>query len=97
MHFELYPSHLHRFGSVKVYGVFTWSDVVICVKPVEICMNNSKSKKRLLALQEAKLLSGEIVDALRFAIEHFSGTKYHDSQIPKPVMANKRCRQDVEE
>ena len=60
-------------------------------------MNNSKSKKRLLALQESKLLSVKIEDALRFAIENFSDTKYHDSQIPKPVMANKRCRQDVEE
>ena len=28
----------HVFSAVKVYGVFTWSDVIICVKPVEIYM-----------------------------------------------------------
>ncbi len=69
---NFYPSHQLHFGSVKVYGVFTWSDVVICVKPVEICMNNSESKKRLLALQKSKFLSVEIQDALRFAIEKLS-------------------------
>ena len=89
MRFEVQPMRRRMFGSVKVYGVFTWSDVVICVKPVEICMNNSESKKRLLALQKSKFLSVEIQDALRFAIEKLSDAEYHDSQIPKPVMANK--------
>ena len=84
------------FRSVKVYGVFTWSDVVICFKPVEICMNNSESKKRLLALQKSKFLSVEIQDALRFAIEKLSDAEYHDVQIPKPVMANKRWSQAEE-
>ena len=93
MHFELFPSHLLSFGSVKVYGVFTWSDVVICVKPVEICMNNSESKKKLLALQKSKFLSVEIQDALRFAIEKLSDGEYQDSQISKPVMASKRWSQ----
>ena len=79
-----------------MYGVFTWSDVVICVKPVEICMNNSESKKRLLALQKSKFLSVEIQDALRFAIEKLSDAEYHDAQIPKPVMANKRWSQAEE-
>ena len=70
MRFEVQPRRQQTFSSaVKVYGVFTWSDVVICVKPVEICMNNSESKKRLLALQKSKFLSVEIQDALRFAIE----------------------------
>ncbi len=96
MHFELYPSHLRSFGSVKVYGIFTWSDVVICVKPVEICMNNSESKKRLLALQKSKFLSLEIQDALRFAIEKLSDGEYHDALSPKPVMANKRWSQAEE-
>ena len=58
------------YGSIKVYGVFTWSDVVICVKPMETCMKNSESKKRLLALQKSKFLFVEIQDALRFAIEN---------------------------
>ncbi len=93
---NFHPSHLLRFGSVKVYRVFTWSDVVICVKPVEICMNNSESKKRLLALQKSKFLSVEIQDALRFAIEKLSDGEYQDSQIPKPVMANKRWSQAEE-
>ncbi len=53
-------------------------------------MNNSESKKRLLALQKSKFLSVEIQDALRFAIEKLSDGEYPDSQIPKPVMANKR-------
>ena len=96
MHFELYPSHLIHVGSLKVYGVFTWSDVVICVKLVEICMNNSESKKRLLALQKSKIFSTEIQDALRFAIETLSDAEYHDSQIPKPIMANKRWSQAEE-
>ena len=96
MHFELYPSHLIHVGSLKVYGVFTWSDVVICVKLVEIYMNNSESKKRLLALQKSKFLSVEIQDALRFAIEKLSDGEYQDSQIPKPVMANKRWSQAEE-
>ena len=96
MHFELFPSHLHRFGSVKVYGVFILSDVVICVKLVEICMNNSESKKRLLALQKSKIFSLEIQDALRFAIEKLSDAEYHEAQIPKPVMANKRWSQAEE-
>ena len=96
MRFELYPSHLLSFRSVKVYGVFIWSDVVICVTAVEICMNNSESKKRLLALQKSKFLSVEIQDALRFAIEKLSDAEYLDSQIPKPVMANKRWSQAEE-
>ena len=93
MSFELYPSHLISFGSVKVYGVLPWSDVVICDKPVEICMNNSESKKRQLALQNSKFLSVEIQDALRFAIEKLSDAENHDAQFPKPVMANKRWSQ----
>ena len=76
--------------SVKVYGVFTWLDVVAWVKPVEMCMNNSQSQKRQLALQRFKFLSIEIQDALRFAIEKLSDAEHHDAQIPKPVMANKR-------
>lgn len=48
-------------------------------------MNNSESKKRLLALQKSKFLSVEIQDALRFAIEKLSDAEYHDAQIPKPV------------
>ena len=35
-------------------------------------MNNSESKKRLLALEKSKFLSVEIQDALRFAIEKLS-------------------------
>ena len=59
-------------------------------------MNNSESKKRLLALQKSKFLSVEIQDALRFAIEKLSDAEYHDVQIPKPVMANKRWSQAEE-
>ena len=96
MHFEVQPRRRQTFSSVKVYGVFTRSGVVICVKPVEICMNNSESKKRLLALQKSKFLSVEIQDALRFAIEKLSDAEFHDAQIPKPVMANKRWSQAEE-
>ena len=59
-------------------------------------MNNSESKKRLLALQKSKFLSPEIQDALRFAIEKLSDAEYHDAQMPKPVMANKRWSQAEE-
>ena len=59
-------------------------------------MNNSESKKRLLALQKSKFLSAEIQDALRFAIEKLSDAEYHDAQMPKPVMANKRWSQAEE-
>ena len=59
-------------------------------------MNNSESKKRLLALQKSKFLSVEIQDALRFAIKKLSDAVDHDSQIPKPVMANKRWSQAEE-
>jgi len=59
-------------------------------------VNNSESKKRLLALQKSKFLSVEIQDALRFAIEKLSDAEYHDAQIPKPVMANKRRSQAEE-
>ena len=89
MHFELYPSHLLSLGSGKVSGVFTWL-------AVEMCMNNSESKKRLLALQKSKFFSVEIQDALRFAIEKLSDGEYQDSQIQKPVMANKRWSQAEE-
>ena len=96
MRFEVQTRRRQTFSLVKVYGVFTRSGVVICVKPVEICMNNSESKKRLLALQKSKFLSVEIQDALRFAIEKLSDAEYHDAQIPKPVMANKRWSQAEE-
>ena len=96
MHFKVKPRSRQTFSLVNVYGVFTWSDVVICVKPVETCMNNSESKKRLLALQKSKFLSVEIQDALRFAIEKLSDAEFHDAQIPKPVMANKRWSQAEE-
>ena len=96
MRFEVQPKRRQTLSTVKVYGVFTRSGVVICVKPVEICMNNSESKKRLLALQKSKFLSVEIQDALRFAIEKLSDAEYHDAQIPKPVMANKRWSQAEE-
>ena len=96
MRFEVQPRRGQTFSSVKVYGVFTRSGVVICVKPVEICMNNSESKKRLLALQKSKFLSIEIQDALRFAIEKLSDAEFHDTQTPKPVMANKRWSQAEE-
>jgi hypothetical protein len=46
-------------------------------------MNNSESKKRLLALQKSKFLSVEIQDALRFAIEKLSDAEFYDAQIPK--------------
>ena len=59
-------------------------------------MNNSESKKRLQALQKSKFFSPEIQDALRFAIEKLSDAEYHDSQMPKPVMANKRWSQAEE-
>ena len=59
-------------------------------------MNNSESKKKLLALQKSKFFSVEIQDALRFAIEKLSDREYQDSQIPKPVMANKRWSQAEE-
>ena len=49
-----------------------------------------------MALQKSKFLSEEIQDALRFAIEKLSNAEYHDSQIPKPVMANKRWSQAEE-
>jgi hypothetical protein len=78
------------FETVKVYGVFTWSDVVAWVKLVEICMNNSQSKKRLLALQKSGFFSLEIPDTLRFAIEKLSDAEHHDAQISRPVMVNKR-------
>ncbi len=89
MHFELYQSHLLSLGSGKVSGVFTWS-------AVEMYINNSESKKRLLALQKSKFFSVEIQDALRFAIEKLSDGEYQDSQIQKPVMANKRWSQAEE-
>ena len=82
--------------SVKVYGVFTWLDVVAWVKPVEMCMNNSQSQKRLLALQRFKFLFDRNSGRLRFAIEKLSDAEYHDSQIPKSVMANKRWSQAEE-
>ena len=59
-------------------------------------MNNSESKKRLLALQKSKIFSLEIQDALRFAIEKLSDAEFHEAQIPKPVMANKRWSQAEE-
>ena len=59
-------------------------------------MNNSQSKKRLLALQKSKFLSIEIQDALRFTIEKLSDAEHHDAQIPRPVMANKRWSQAEE-
>ena len=59
-------------------------------------MNNSETKKQLLALQRFKFLSIEIPDTLRFAIEKLSDAEYHDSQIPKSVMANKRWSQAEE-
>ena len=53
-------------------------------------MNNSESKKRLLALQKSEFFSMEIPDTLRFAIEKLSHAEHHDAQMPRPVMANKR-------
>ena len=52
-------------------------------------MNNSESKKRLLALQKSEFFSMEIPDTLRFAIEKLSHAEHHDAQMPRPVMANK--------
>jgi len=60
-------------------------------------MNNSESKKRLLALQKSKFLSEEIPYTLRFAIEKISDAERRDAQIPKPVMANKRWSQAEED
>ena len=71
-------------------------DVVAWVKPVEMCMNNSQSQKRLLALQRFKFLFDRNSGRLRFAIEKLSDAEYHDSQIPKSVMANKRWSQAEE-
>ena len=59
-------------------------------------MNNSESKKRLLALQKSRFFMTEIPDTLRSAIQQLSDAGYHDSQIPKPVMANKRWSQSEE-
>ena len=84
------------FETVKVYGVFTWSDVVAWVKLVEICMHNSESKKRLLALQKSGFFSLEIPDTLRFAIEKLSHAEHHDAQMPRPVMVNKLSSQAEE-
>ena len=53
-------------------------------------MNNSESKKRLLALQKSEFFSMEIPDTLRFAIEKLSHAEHHDAQMPRPVIANKR-------
>ena len=53
-------------------------------------MNNSESKKRLVALQKSEFFSMEIPDTLRFAIEKLSHAEHHDAQMPRPVMANKR-------
>jgi len=46
-------------------------------------MNNSETKKRLLALQKSKFLSVEIQDALRFAIEKLSDAKLLISQTTR--------------
>ena len=59
-------------------------------------MNNSESKKRLLALQKSNFFSPETKDALRFAIEKLTDAEYHDALKPKPVMANKRWSQAEE-
>ena len=59
-------------------------------------MNNSESKKRLLALQKSEFFSMEIPDTLRFAIEKLSHAEHHDAQIPRPVMVNKRWSQSEE-
>ena len=59
-------------------------------------MNNSESKKRLLALQKSNFFSPETQDALRFAIEKLSDVDYHDALKPQPVMANKRWSQSEE-
>ena len=59
-------------------------------------MNNSESKKRLLALQKSEFFSMEIPDTLRFAIEKLSHAEHHDAQMPRPVMVNKRWSQSEE-
>ena len=59
-------------------------------------MNNSESKKRLLALQKSEFFSMEIPDTLRFAIEKLSHAEHHDAQIPRPVMPNKPWSQAEE-
>jgi hypothetical protein len=94
--FELQSKPQLSFETVKVYGVFSKQVVEVCVKPVEMCMKNCESKKRLQALQRFKFLSIEIQDALRFAIQKLSNAEYHDAQISKPVMANKRWSQAEE-
>ena len=88
--------HRQKSGEPDFTGGFHRQDVVAYAPNEEICMNNSESKKRLLALQKSKFLSPEIQDALRFAIEKLSDAEYHDSQMPKPVMANKRWSQSEE-
>jgi len=47
-------------------------------------MNNSESKKRLIAIEKSKFFSSETQDALGFAIEKLSDAEYHDAQIPSP-------------
>ena len=96
MRFEVQSMPQLSCRTDKVYGVFTWSDVVICVKPLEICLNNFESKKRRSALQKSKFLSVEIQDVLRFAIEKLSDAGYHDAQITKPAMPSKRWSQAEE-
>jgi hypothetical protein len=59
-------------------------------------LNNSESKKRVLAKQKSRFFRTEIPDTLRFAIQQLSDAEHHDSQIPRSAMANKRRRQ-VEE
>jgi hypothetical protein len=56
-------------------------------------MNNSESKKRLLALKKSNFFSPETQDALRFAIENLTDAEYHYALKPQPVMANKRWGQ----
>ena len=46
-------------------------------------------QKVTVGTSEVQVLSVEIQDALRIAIEKLSDGEYQDSQIPKPVMANK--------
>jgi len=59
-------------------------------------VNNSETKKQLLALQKFKFFSIEIPYTLRFAIEKLSDAEHHDAQISRPVMANKRWSQAEE-
>lgn len=59
-------------------------------------MNNTESKKRLLALQKSEFFSLEIPDTLRFAIEKLSHAEHHDAQMPRPVMVNKLSSQAEE-